>query len=234
LRLLRLVDGKRYAAAASYDVLPAVNCDPEALACAGGRVVLALHDRRILVLDVKERAFEMLAEHEASSDAPAVRQVRIAPDGKSFAVRREDRRVFWFDTDGGAVSAGEPLAGSPQGDVTAISMSADGKLAAAHAFNHLTVYDADRGVDSQVTPNYSTPESVYWYGIKPLYTVFPKPGELGNLTAYFVYGKETITVPGNPDAPEEKLDIYTPLWSNLVFLTVMLGIGCWYVRRRDF
>jgi hypothetical protein len=33
---------------------------------------------------------------------------------------------------------------------------------------------------------------------------------------------------------EEKLDIYTPIWSNLLFLSVMLAIGCWHVSRRDF
>lgn len=118
--------------------------------------------------------------------------------------------------------------------MTAIAASPDGTLAAAYAFNHLLLLDENHKAQERLTPEYSTFEAIYWYFIKPLYTIFPKPGELGNVTAYFLYGKETISVPGNPDAPEEKLDIYTPLWSNLLFLSAMLGIGCWYVSRRDF
>lgn len=229
LRLLRLVDGKRYETAASYEVSPAVQCDPYALACAGDRVVLALNDRRILVFSLEDNALALLAERQADA---VVRQVRLAPDGKSFAARREDQRLFWYETDG--ESAGTPLGGGAQGNVTAIAASPDGTLAAAYAFNHLLLLDENHKAQERLTPEYSTFEAIYWYFIKPLYTIFPKPGELGNVTAYFLYGKETISVPGNPDAPEEKLDIYTPLWSNLLFLSAMLGIGCWYVSRRDF
>lgn len=231
LRLLRLVDGKRYEAAASYEISPAMNCDADALACAGDRVVLALNDRRILVFAVKDAAFELLAERD-SWGASAVRQVRLTADGKSFAARRDDQRVFFYETDGD--DSGKPLGGGAQGNVTAIAGSSDGTLAAAYAFNHLLLLDESHQVQSRITPQYSTFEAIYWYFIKPLYTVFPKPGELGNVTAYFLYGKETIAVPGNPDAAEEKLDIYTPLWSNLAFLSVMLAFGCWYVSRRDF
>ncbi|MEX2187695.1 MAG: ABC transporter permease [Pirellulales bacterium] len=233
LRVLRLVDGKRYEVRVQYDVAPQAACDGEGLAFVADRLVLGLFDGRILVFAVRDEKLELLAEHP-QVDNTAIKQIVLAPDGKSFAARRDDQRVFWYDCAAGGDAEGEPLAASAQGDVTAIAMTGDGELAAAYAYNHVVRFDAERRIASKLAPQYSGVESVYWYGIVPVYTIFPKPGELGNLTKYLLYGKETVRSGDGPGAIEQKLDIYTPIWSNVAFLSVVLAIGCWYVSRRDF
>jgi hypothetical protein len=77
----------------------------------------------------------------------------------------------------------------------------------------------------------------YYYGILPIYTIFPKPGELDSVVLYLLTDQETIAFPGPTEAdPREarfKADITGPLLSNLAFVVVMLGISCLIVRRAD-
>jgi hypothetical protein len=235
LRLLKLADGARYQVHAEFKVDPAAACNGEALAFVGDHVVLGLQDGRILVLAVKDRTLDLIAEH-SSKEKSSIQQVEFKPDGKSFVVRSADEQVHWYELGDAADAPPRPLAGSANGDITAIAMSPDGSLAVAYAYNHLLLLDPDEDVKERLTPTYDVWEKLYWYLVRPLYTIFPKPGQLDNVSAYFLYGKETIEVPGGPDGQghQEKLDIYTPIWSNLLFLSVMLAIGCWYVSRRDF
>lgn len=233
LRLLRLVDGKRYQVQATFDVSPPAPCNSEALAFVDDRVVLGLRDGRVLVIAVREKTLDLLAEH-SPKEKSSIQQVRITPDGKSFVVRSDDEQVRWYDIDAPSSGSGMPPATSTRSDITAIAMSPDGSFVAAYAFNHVLMLDAKGDVTSRITPTYDRFEAIYWYLVRPLYLVFPKPGQLGNLTAYFLYGKETIEVAGDNEVQQQKLDIYTPIWSNLLFLSVMLAIGCWYVSRRDF
>jgi hypothetical protein len=80
-------------------------------------------------------------------------------------------------------------------------------------------------------------ERVYRYGVLPLYTIFPKPGELDNMVAYLLTEQETAAV--SPDAEnlsagQVMLNVKGPVWSSLAFTVVMLGLTCLYVRRADF
>lgn len=233
LRVLKLVDGKRYEVRSQYAVAPQAMSDPDALAFVDDRLVLGLFDGRVLVFAVKEDKLDLLAELP-QVEKTVVKQVVLAPRDMSFAVRRDDETVTWYECDAAGEVTSRPIDSSAQGDITAIALAADGRLAAAYAYNHVVWLDAERRAASKLSPDYSGMERLYWYGLLPVYTIFPKPGELGNLSAYLLHGKETIRVGDGPGAVEQKLDIYTPIWSNLLFLSVMLAIACWYVRRRDF
>jgi hypothetical protein len=218
---------------ASFEVSPPAPCNTDALAFVGDRVVLGLRDGRVLVWAVKEKSLELLAEH-SPKEKSSIQQVRIMPDGKSFVLRSDDEQVRWCDIDAESDRSGMPRANATRSDITALAMSPDGSIAAAYAFNHVLMLDREGDVTSRMTPTYDKLEAIYWYLVRPLYLVFPKPGQLGNLTAYFLYGKETVEVAAGHEVQHQRLDIYTPIWSNLLFLSVMLAIGCWYVSRRDF
>ena len=88
------------------------------------------------------------------------------------------------------------------------------------------------------TPPLTTMESVYRYVIRPIYAVFPKPGELDNSISYLLTERETIDLggPGRDDlsAAQLKIDPWAPVWSSLMFVLVMLGIACVYLKRQDF
>ena len=80
-------------------------------------------------------------------------------------------------------------------------------------------------------------ERAYYYAIVPIYTVFPKPGELGNVVSYLLTEQETVaTNPNSEDLSQRriKINIYGPVLSSLAFLVVVLTFTCLYVRRTDF
>ena len=78
--------------------------------------------------------------------------------------------------------------------------------------------------------------------MRVVYNLFPKPGELGDLVAYLVSGSKSAAANIGPFATDDlqsrharqKLNIWPPLWSNLAFMVLMLGLGCWYAQRKDF
>ena len=115
------------------------------------------------------------------------------------------------------------------------------------AQNHLLVGDVFMRVTSYSVPDFnpvkthdptlSTLQAVYRYAVLPIYTVFPKPGELNAVIARLFEDSDTVTVSGNNEdlqADQFELDIQTPLVSNAAFLLVMLALTCLYVSRKDF
>jgi len=77
----------------------------------------------------------------------------------------------------------------------------------------------------------------YRYGLLPLYTIFPKPGELGTTFEYVMSGKETQATGSseeNLSASQRDLDPWTPLWSSALFMFVVLGIACVYIEWQEF
>jgi hypothetical protein len=82
-----------------------------------------------------------------------------------------------------------------------------------------------------------TLEMVYRYALRPVYTVFPKPGELDNLVSYLLNKEETVAMGGDSQdlaAARVKLNIWEPVWSSLACLGVVLAIGSIYVHYKDF
>ena len=80
-------------------------------------------------------------------------------------------------------------------------------------------------------------EIAYYYAIVPIYTIFPKPGELGNTIQYLMRKEETIDVgmqPGNLQAKRVRLRPWAPVRSSLIFTLIVLGLACFYIERQDF
>jgi hypothetical protein len=92
----------------------------------------------------------------------------------------------------------------------------------------------------RVTRRYAGPlsllERAYRYAILPVYTVFPKPGELDKTVQYLLSGKETAEVDQRSDlsTAQKELDPWRPVWSSLAFMVVVLTLGCVYLERQDF
>jgi hypothetical protein len=80
-------------------------------------------------------------------------------------------------------------------------------------------------------------EKIYRYGLYPLYTVFPKPGELNQTVNHVLTSQDTkiggLRFDEGNRAPA-KVDVWGPVWSNLAFLVVVLALACVYISRRDF
>ncbi len=125
-----------------------------------------------------------------------------------------------------------------QGDISAVTMTEDDRLLVADRLKRVSEYELD---PLQRTTRWQgrmeTLEMVYRYIILPIYTLFPKPGELDNLVSYLLSEEETVATGVDSDnlaSARMKLNIWEPVWSNLAFLVVVLALGSLYVHRKDF
>lgn len=91
-------------------------------------------------------------------------------------------------------------------------------------------------VDSRI-PAATILDRIYGWGVKPLYSIAPKPAALDNAMSYLLSGSETQTmniVTNDLEAAQLELDIWTPIVSNLAFVIVVLAASCIYVTRKEY
>jgi len=127
-------------------------------------------------------------------------------------------------------------------DVSAVAFDqASGQLLIADWGQRLTTVDTSNyQILNRDAPPLNVLEFVYRYGVQPVYTLFPKPGELGNLISYAM--TDEITLPdgppgftGNADlrAEREEISIWGPLWSSSLFVLIVLAATCFHLQRVD-
>jgi hypothetical protein len=152
--------------------------------------------------------------------------------GKFFAVLFQDEELWAFDS-----KAENAKWRKLDNDVSAIEFVDDGLLVADRA-TRVTRRDL---TDLQEVESFQPADgfwmTAYYYVINPFYTIFPKPGELDTLVQYLLT-EEDSALPSafsevDPRQSQIKIDIYGPLWSNLAFVVVMLGISCFMLSRAD-
>lgn len=198
---------------------------------AAGVVLVAWSDGRLEILDAE--TLETIGEHTPfGGNEP--RFVIVSPDGAHMAVLFHHRHVWLFDT---TTKSGSVPAVHGQGDVSAVAFDADAHLFVADRFGRVIRYSDAVTLDEESTfqsePDFV--ESVYTQLIRPLHTVFPKPDEMSNVTRWLMTGQETAPVDeGGLNSSRIVIDVWQPLWSNLIFLAVMLTLNCFLFARRDF
>jgi hypothetical protein len=206
--------------------------EPGVVALSGKILLLALADGWTLALDPVD--FKRLCEVRPDGrNAP--RFVEASADGRYFAVLFHDRKLYLYDVELRQMSLA-PVAG--QGDISAVAFSAGDRLLVADRFTRASAYRLpDCALERQYAPARRTLEQVYFYAIKPIYTVFPKPGELNNLVSYLLTDETSVSAQGRPEdlqAGRVALNIWQPVWSSLAFVVVAVAFGCWYTARKDF
>ena len=158
-----------------------------------------------------------------------------SPNGRWFVVLSHNQTLKMFDA-----STGKPADASftGQGDISSAAFSGDDQLLVTDRVNRVTSYQLDPfQTEESHAPALTVLERVYYYAIVPIYTVFPKPGELNNVVTYLLTEQETVSAnPTSGDLSQRriKINIYGPVWSSLAFLVVVLTFTCLYVRRTDF
>ncbi|MEE3368431.1 MAG: ABC transporter permease [Planctomycetota bacterium] len=201
---------------------------PVTLGCTSARVALAPSDGRVLVLDLPGLQ-EQHAYRPGGKSEPY--QVLASPDGTTMAV------VFH----NGTLAVLGPDEQPPRTlgrDVSAAVFDGQGDLLVADRGTRVTTYDTKSLRPKQaLDPEQGVLEMVYRYGVQPLYTIFPKPGELSNVVSYVLTDSETQAM-GPPVATDlrqarVKVDIQGPLWSSLAFVVVTLSLTCFYISRLD-
>lgn len=201
------------------------------VALAGQTLLLSLADGWTLALDPADFRRQSESRPEGKT---APRFAEASADGRYFAVMAHNRKLYLYDAQRREMS---PAAVAGQGDISAVAFAGD-RMLVADALTRVSEYRLpDFSLERRYVPPRGTLEQVYFYLIKPLYTVFPKPGELGNLVNYLLTEETSVAMQGRPgDLQSARLaiDVWGPVWSSLVFVAVTVAAGCWYTSRKDF
>jgi hypothetical protein len=112
-----------------------------------------------------------------------------------------------------------------------------GRLWVAHHIKQVDVWD-NALTQSTLTfrPAPTTPEFLYDYLINPFYLVNPKPSAIQETIQYILKNpdnKVTAIDRADLDMPTIQRDPWQPIWTNAIFIAVMLSASCWLLYRQD-
>lgn len=204
-------------------------------ALAGSTALLATKNGGLLVLD--SQSLETKAELRPEENNEP-RQLRSSATAKQIAILFAHGVLYGVDAESRELT----YARAPgQGTISGIAYDKRGNLLVAHNGRLVSRCDPHTWSGEVICrPQLSTVEQVYYYGVMPVYTILPKPGELYRTLLYFLTGKKTDPTGQSNNQPsaepefKERLDPWQPVWSGAIFLVVMLGIGCVYMERMEF
>ena len=201
------------------------------IAFGGSSVVIARSDGIALFLAAKDLAVRATTSLEPSSQP---RFIATSPDGTQIGILYQNHR-FWLLDSEAATSQLARVRG--QGDISAFAFH-DDRLLVADRVNRVVDYStSDLKKQATYAPAMTTSQIVYYYLVTPIYTVFPKPGELDNTVHYLLTEKETTDLGifrEDLEQARENLHPWRPVWSSAIFVAVMLGLACLYIERHQF
>lgn len=228
LHLLAPTDEKSFEEMASRTDFQA---EPTLVAVGPKGVVLAAESGRVDFLSLEAlRTTATVTIGEAFQP----KTIRMSPDGELAAVLSHQKDVRLFDLRAGK-EIRPKLRG--QGRVTAIAFNPAGRLLTGDRFPRITEQDPRTGRVKNTWQSHGWVEKTFLYGVEPLHRVFPIPADMDNVAQHYLGGTQSATVGDRDDLRSERAvltDVWTPLWKNLAFLTIVLGLTCVYVSRKDF
>jgi len=201
------------------------------LAYGGDTLLVGREDGRIVAYEAKTLAPRREFSVEGKNQP---RFVTAAPGGRWFAVVFHHGALWIYDREANEMVRPR-IAG--QRDVSCCLFTANDQLLVADRATRLTQYELPAWqVSRRCVPPRSLIETVYRYVLLPLYTVFPKPGELDKTVQFVLSGKQTkeLDRDGDLTAAQQELHPWRPVWSSLAFMAVLLTMGCLYLERQDF
>jgi len=201
------------------------------LALGGQTCAVCRKDGTIKLLDAKTLKERRVVT--GSSGAPP-RTAVFSPDGRWLALLFHDGKLSMLDTKSDSLA---PARVGGQGDISAIAFNPEGRLLVADRATRVTEYDlATNQRVRTLSAKLDLSERLFYFTIRPLYFVLPKPGEFYKTVKYLLTNQETeeSTDGGELAGAQKKLRPWTPVLSSLAFMIGMLGLGCVYIWRQEF
>ncbi len=203
------------------------------LACDAQQVVLAHQDGRVQLFTTTKLADAGESLPEANSSP---RFLHGSPTGGHFALVCQNGSLWTYSSDSQAWSRPN-ITG--QRDISGVAYNRAGQLLVAERTSRISEYDPDTlKREDRWSPQLDFVQQSYYYVIRPLHTIFPKPGELGKTMKYLVTGKDTIEFGNNGgegiSAAQRKLNPWAPVWSGIAFMVVVLALTCLYFERQEY
>ena len=146
--------------------------------------------------------------------------------------------VLIFDSKNRKFAAWTPR---ESGYASAIAYNEKSQLLVVDNHRSVGIYDvaAEKSL-SQLRGSVDLPCKIYDYVVSPLHKILPKPSDLDNAVQWIVTGEKSVEINndgdqrGNLEAERVTLDVRNAIISNVAFIVVMLGLGCFYIARSDF
>jgi hypothetical protein len=205
--------------------------DGAVVAIAGDTVLVAQEQGQVFLLSASDLSVKKQFVLEADSQP---RFAKAAPDAGRIALLFQNRRLWLIDVENGEARRA-PIAA--QGQMSGLAFSGERLLIGDYA-NRVVAYDAQALKRERVyQPPLSRLEVAYYYGIEPLYTIFPKPRMLNRTVQYVLTGKRTTDMglfQGNLAQQRDDLKPWQPVQSGLAFVGVILFLACIYIERHEF
>lgn len=225
-------DSGKYVRKIEKEIVVAKDAKPGLIAWGGKTLVVALSDGRVLVVDAADLEMKHTF-HPAGKKPP--RFAASAAGGRWLSVLFHNR-VLWLYDARNEREANFSFRG--QGNISAAIFDGPDRLLTADRGRRVTEYQLDPfRVETSRAEAMGKLEAAYYYGLIPLYTIFPKPGELGEAVKYLLSDSQADALDPNSQnlaARRDSVDVAGPVWSSLAFLAVMLTLSCLYVWRSDF
>jgi ABC-type transport system involved in multi-copper enzyme maturation permease subunit len=210
-----------------------LNIDEKTIAIVGA------NDRTAIVCPVgfKPRVVDLESktirnELEAVKDE-AFNQIKVGANGQ-FALLTGDGKIWLVSQDG---SECKLLSLTSSRKALAIHFDENDRLWVTYTRAKTELIDlAKQEIVESYSPRLTTPQFIFDYIVNPFYQVNPKPSAMNETIEYVLKNPKNKTLAldrGDLDAPKVVADPWTPLWSNMLFVAVMLGVSCWYLYRQD-
>jgi hypothetical protein len=210
---------------------------PALVAAGGSLVLMAEADGRIEILNAATLEVTTTGSIPAG-DKP--KRAEVAPDGSRAAVLTHAGVLVMFHAGDSRfytlnVNTARTISGIRFPDSTRMAIGAG---------RSLLIVDPDTGKTLKSWQGQiQWPVHLYDYVVRPLHTIFPRPGDLDNTVRYLVTGESSVAVEEAEGAAGDEEDLsaprivfnpYASFGTNSAFLAVMLFLGCLYIARSDF
>ncbi|MFM8573998.1 MAG: ABC transporter permease [Pirellula sp.] len=221
-------DGKKLKTAGTIDLdIPAETV--VSLVVCGNTAIVCPDSKTPMLVDLQ--AMKLRGTLDSIGDK-TIKRTANAPDGR-VAILETNGKLWTIDTD--IKPTAPDLVG--QGNISSMSYDQSGRLWVAHHVKQVDVWDKDlKGSEKSFRPARTTAEFLYDYIINPFYLVNPKPSAIQETIQYVLKNpdnKISAVDRADLDIPQVVSDPWQPIWSNGIFIAVMLAASCWLLYRQD-
>ncbi len=162
-----------------------------------------------------------------------IKQVQADTNG-NFAMLSPEGQVWLFDSlSDKVIKPSHPGSGKAH----AIYFNKLGKLWIAHSGKKADLWDIQQNASARaLRPKANVTEMIYGYIINPFYEVNPKPAAVNETIEYVLRNPKNKNIAvdrSDLDLSTVQTDPWKPIWTNFLFIVVMLSVSCWYLSRQD-
>lgn len=163
-----------------------------------------------------------------------IETVAASSDGRWFALHYSNKYLWLLDVENDSFLEVANVRG--QGGISSVSFNQDNQLCVIDRQDRVLLYEPETmSVVNAYSASGDFLQNAFRYCIKPMYTIFPKPGEFYKVVQHLSAARDTKEN-ANVDLINTKVppDPFAPLYSGLGFMVFMVGLSCLVFQYKDF